>query len=161
MNLSKLWTTSTNDFDRKQAITMRTPSYSDVREHVQITFSTEIDSLRHAGCFHRVPLGTEKNGWMANLTGRKSGEGGWVDPNFCLWPKRIQRKQRGSRGKGPNNLSPVGIPKSAFEQSHLRPVCLRSPLLWARYGRQEENLETRKGRKRSRWEARAGNRGHR
>ena len=159
MNLSKLWTTSTND--RKQAITMRTPSYSDVREHVQITFSIGINSLTHAGCFHRAPSGTGKNGWMANLTGRKSGEGGWVDPNFCLWPKRIQRKQRGSRGKGPNNLSPVGIPTSAFEQSHLRPVCLRSPLLWARCGRQEENLETRKGRKRSRWEARAGNQGHR
>ena len=107
MNLSKLWTTSTNDFDRKQAITMRTPSYSDVREHVQITFSTEIDSLRHAGCFHRVPLGTEKNGWMANLTGRKSGEGGWVDPNFCLWPKRIQRKQRGE-------LSTTGFISGAF-----------------------------------------------
>ena len=36
---------------------------------------------------------------------------------------------------------PPGDLPDLGEQSHLRAVCLRSPLLWARYGRQEENLE--------------------
>lgn len=123
MKSTKHWTTPTNNFPRKQAITMRTPSYSDVREHVWITLSIGINSLRHAGCFYRVPSGTDRNGWMVNLTGSKSGEekvGGLTPIVAC--DLREFRGNRGSRGKGPNNFSPVGIPKSALEESHLRPV---------------------------------------